>query len=282
MEGGDGLRYSSAPARRQRILEAVRGSSFTPAGELSSLLGVSEMTVRRDIRLLAEQGLVRVVHGGVCPVPEAIAVGTDFRVRAAQRRDAKTRIAAAALELIRSGSSIAIDTGTTAMELARLLTPPRRLSVVTPSLPAMVVLAGRPGIEVVGLGGVLHAESQGFAGPATLAALRSLHVSQAFLATTAISRGALWCGNQWDAETKRELVAIADEVVLLADAAKFSATAMAHIVPLSEVDVLVTDGGISPEDLAGVQAAGVRVIVAPADAGSGAASVAAPTQGIAS
>lgn len=266
----DGLRYGSAPARRQRILEVVRGANFIGASELCAILGVSEMTVRRDIRLLAEQGLVRAVHGGVCPVEGAATMGTDFRLRATQRREAKARIAAAALQLVGQGSSIALDTGTTVMELASMLTPAGRLSVVTPSLPAMVALAGRPGIEVVGLGGVLHAESQGFAGPAALGALRNLHVSQAFIGTTAIARGALWCGNQWDAETKRELVAIADEVILLADSAKFRATAMAHIVPLSEIDTLVTDDGISKADLEEVRAAGVRVVVADEARGGGA------------
>ena len=123
-------------------------------------------------------------------------------------------------------------------------------------------LADRPGIEVIGLGGILHSESQGFAGPATLAALRSLSVNQVFLGTTAIGRGALWCGNPWDAETKRELVSIADEVVLLADSAKFSATAMANIVPFGAIHILVTDDGISEADLEEVEAAGVRVIVA--------------------
>ena len=244
------------------MLEAVRGTTFIGAGDLSLLLGVSEMTVRRDIRLLAEQGLVRAVHGGVCPLPTGVSVGTDFRLRATLRRSAKEQIARAALALVRPDTSIALDTGTTVVELATLLTAPRRISVVTPSLPVMLTLADRAGIEVVGLGGVLHPESQGFAGPATLAALRSLHVSQAFIATTAINRGALWCGNQWDAETKRELVSIADEVVLLADSAKFAATAMAHIVALREIDVLVTDDGITPEDLDEVGSAGVRVVVA--------------------
>ena len=261
MEITDGLRYGSAPARRQRILKLVRETSFVGAGELSERLGVSEMTIRRDVRLLSDQGLVRSVHGGVTRIAETT-LGTDFRIRSTQHHEAKASIAAAALELVRTDATIALDTGTTTLELATLLAAPRRLSVVTPSLPAMVALADRPGIEVIGLGGILHSESQGFAGPATLAALRSLSVNQVFLGTTAIGRGALWCGNPWDAETKRELVSIADEVVLLADSAKFSATAMANIVPFGAIHILVTDDGISEADLEEVEAAGVRVIVA--------------------
>ena len=145
----DSLRYGSAPARRRRIVDLVGGSSFLAARELAETLGVSEMTIRRDIRLLADQGLVRAVHGGVTP-NAGLTFGTDFRLRSTLRHDAKAAIAAAALALIESDSSIAIDNGTTGVELATLLGPPLRLSVVTPSLPAMVILRDKPGIEVVG------------------------------------------------------------------------------------------------------------------------------------
>lgn len=261
MEQSGVLRYGSAQARRQRILEFVRAASFLGAGELSERLGVSEMTIRRDVRLLSDQGLVRAVHGGVTPVTGSTA-GTDFRVRSTLRHEAKNAIAAAALALIGTDGTIALDTGTTVLELATLLAAPRRLAVVTPSLPVMVALGDQPGIEVTGLGGTLHRESQGFAGPATLAALRSLSVNQVFLGTTAIGRGALWCGNQWDAETKRGLISIADEVVLLADSAKFAATAMASIVPLRAIHILVTDDAIGAADRGEFEAAGVKVVVA--------------------
>jgi DeoR/GlpR family transcriptional regulator of sugar metabolism len=126
----------------------------------------------------------------------------------------------------------------------------------------MITLRDRAGIEVVGLGGVLHPESQGFAGPATLAALAKLRVNQAFLATTAIGRGALWCGNAWDAETKRELARIADEVILMADSSKFESTAMSNVIPVSAVDLLVTDDGITDKQRQELETEGVRVIVA--------------------
>ena len=261
----DSLRYGSAPARRRRIVDMVGGSSFLAASELSEALGVSEMTIRRDIRLLADRGLVRAVHGGVTP-NSGMTFGTDFRLRYSLRHDAKAAIAATAVSMIKNESSIALDTGTTAVELASLLGPPLRLSVVTPSLPVIVILRDRSGIEVVGLGGVLHAESQGFAGPATLTALANLRVNQVFLSTSAIGRGALWCGNPWDAETKRELTRIADEVVLLADSSKFQATAMSNVVPLSAVDVLIVDEGITDRDRAAVEAEGVRVVIASLEA----------------
>ena len=247
--------------RRQRILARVREMSFVGATELSEFLGVSEMTIRRDIRLLDERGLARSVHGGVTRIAET-KFGTDFHLRSTMNHEAKALIAAAAVGLIASDSSIAIDTGTTALELAALLEPPTRLSIVTPSLPVMAALANRAGIEIIGLGGVLHSESQGFAGPATLAALQSLHVRQTFLSATAIGQGALWCGNPWDAETKRELVRVSDQVVLLADSSKFAAASLANIVPLTAIHVLVTDEGIAQEHLDELRRAGVDVLIA--------------------
>lgn len=255
------LRYATAPARRERILELVRSESFSRASELSELLGVSEMTIRRDIQVLADRGLLRPVHGGATRLPDP-SLGTDFRLRTVQQPGAKRRIAEAAQTLIKTDTSIALDAGTTTLDLARLLAAPLRLSVVTPSVPAIVALGDRPRIQVIGLGGILHHESQAFAGPATLSAIRSLRVNQLFLATTAIGHGALWCGNPWDAETKRELVAIADEVILLADSSKFHTTAMANVVPLSAVHVLVVDDGITSDQRSEVEAAGVRVLVA--------------------
>lgn len=267
MEPDDGLRYRSAPARRQRILEIVRDASFSSAGELSRLLGVSEMTIRRDIRILDGQGLARAVHGGVSRVPDP-AIGTDFRLRSIEHLEEKRQIANAAVRLIHPDTSIALDAGTTCLELARLLSATSRLTVVTPSLPAMTALAERPGIEVVGVGGILHRESQTFAGPAAISGLGGLRVSQLYLAASAVGRGVLWCGNPWDAELKRELVSIADEVIVLVDSSKFSATAMSRIVPLSSVTVLVSDPGLTPAHRSEVEADGVKLILSDAPVAS--------------
>ncbi len=264
MTAAQGLRYQSAPERRARILEIVRTMSHRSAAELSDELGVSEMTIRRDIALLAAQGSARAVRGGISRLPND-AMGTDFGVRARQQTSAKRRIAAAAAALVRPDTSIALDAGTTALELARALPMTMRLTVVTPSLPAMLELAGRPELELVGLGGILHPESQAFAGPPTLSALRSLRVQQAFLAASAIRDGEVLCGNLWDSETKRTFLEVAEQVVLLADASKFERSAMTRVGPLSAVDVLIVDDAIRPDDRARVEDAGVTVIVAGGD-----------------
>ena len=155
---------------------------------------------------------------------------------------------------------------------------PLRLKVVTQSLPAINVLSGRPDVETIGLGGTLSPELQAFTGPLTLQALRDLHVDRVFLAATAVSKGAMYVNNMWEAEIKRALIGVADEVVLLADSSKFSMTAIARVAPLSAAKTVVVDDQVSAVDLDYMQAAGIRVVVAPARADAGADSVESDTE----
>ncbi len=225
------------------------------------------MTIRRDIQRLASQGVARAVRGGISLMPHdgggLDGTGTDFAIRAEEMVEVKQGIARTALRLIKPDTTIALDAGTTTLELARLLPSSLHLSVVTASLPAMAVLADRPGIELIGLGGFLHRESQAFAGPPTLAALRQLRIHQTFLATSAIRDGQMLCGNLWDSETKRTLIENSEELVLVVDSSKFDRSAMNRVGPLSAVRVLVVDAGIDPQDLRRAEDAGVLVIIAP-------------------
>jgi DeoR/GlpR family transcriptional regulator of sugar metabolism len=262
-----GLRYQSAPERRARILEVLRERSYASAAELSGEFGVSKMTIRRNIQRLASEGAARAVRGGISVVPhdrsggDYGSMGTDFSIRTRKMAAAKREIARAALQLIKPESTIALDAGTTTLELARLLPTDMRLRVVTASLPAMVALADRSGIETIGLGGVLRREPQAFAGPPTIAALRELHIHQAFLAASGIRDGQMLCGNLWDSETKRTLVEVSEELILVADSSKFGLSAMTRVGPLSALRTLVVDDGIEEQDRRCVEAAGVSVIV---------------------
>jgi DeoR/GlpR family transcriptional regulator of sugar metabolism len=253
----------SGERRRSRILDHLRQNGYGSQGELARMLGVSEMTVRRDARRLAGEGLVHAVRGGILAIGEP-SVGIDFRLREHRHPDTKRAIARAAVDMIHSGATVALDAGTTTLELARLLVPPLQLKVVTSSLPAINVLAGRPDIETIALGGTLSTELQNFTGPLTLTALRRLHVDQVFLAATAISKGAMYCNVMWDAEIKRALIELGDEVVLLADSSKFSMTAIARVASLSAVNTIVVDDLITPAELESIRAAGIRVVTVPA------------------
>lgn len=253
------MRYDSAPARRVFIMDMVRNTGFCSAAELSRELGVSEMTVRRDIQRLAKEGLARAVHGGVSSATTLLGP-VDFRLRAAQRLATKQAIARKALTLLAPASVVAFDAGTTTLEVARMMPPDLRITVVTHSLPVISVLGARDNLEILSLGGALHAETQAFAGPITLQALSNIRVHTLLLGATSVRDGAMWCTNTFDAATKQGLIAAADRVVLLADSAKFDITAMMKVADLPEIDMVVTDAGLADEARAMLEAAGVELV----------------------
>lgn len=256
------LRYETAPARRERILELIRQFGFGSAGELAAMLNVSEMTVRRDFRRLSDQGLVRQVHGGVSALT-TVAGPIDFRLRATQHEEAKRAIASRAIELLQPGSVVGLDAGTTTLEVARQLPADLRLTVVTHSLPAMGAFTARPSIEVIGLGGHLHAETQAFSGTMTLAAIAEIRMNMLLLAMTAVRAGDMWCTNTFDADTKRALIAAADHVVLLADSSKFGATAVMRVASLDGVQTVISDDGLDSTARNEIERLGIELVVVP-------------------
>ena len=140
------------------------GAGFGSVAELARLLSVSQMTIRRDIQALASRHLLRQVHGGANAVLDS-GEGIDFRLRASRGALTKQAIAAAALTYVTPKATLAIDSGTTTLELVRHLPTDARLVVATHSLPALIVLARLEGIDVVSLSGALQAHCCRLRGP---------------------------------------------------------------------------------------------------------------------
>ena len=258
------LRYETAPARRERILDLVRESGYCALAALSRDLGVSDMTVRRDVRKLSEQGLVNVVHGGVSAVTDLLAP-VDFRFRAYQHLNAKRAIALHALRLISPGSVVGLDAGTTIVEVARRLPVDQRLTVVTHSLPAMAAIARRSGVELLGLGGTFFHEGQEFAGPQAHTLVSQLRMQILLLGAAAVRDGRMWSTNGADVEMKQALMRSADKVVLLLDSSKFDYSALMMVADLSAVTAVVTDELIGVDARSDVVEAGVELIVVSLD-----------------
>jgi DeoR/GlpR family transcriptional regulator of sugar metabolism len=253
------LLYGAADDRRKRIVERVADTGFCSVAELSALVGVSEMTIRRDIRRLAEEGLVRNVHGGASIVA-ALPSSVDFGERTTHNAAAKRAIARHAATMVEPDSVVAIDAGTTTEELVRALPAELPFTAVTHSLPLMGLLAGRLGVQLIGLGGVFHDETQAFYAPAGLSTLHGLRAGTLFLATTSIHDGAVYAGNPYDVEMKRALVDIAQRVVLVADSSKFATIALIRVIGLNALHSIVVDDGIDAASREMCVKAGVRVV----------------------
>lgn len=248
MSGVERFTYSSAPERRDRIVRFVTDQGFCTITELSALLGVSEMTIRRDVSGLVRFGKLRGFHGGVGSLSPEDMLGRDYADRDLAMADAKRAIAARATELVREDSVIAIDAGTTAIRMTSLLPRNKRLHVVTQSFPVVSALVGNADTEVICLGGVLHPETLSFDGMSTLAAISNLQVETFFLAASGLSDRGAFCANGFDAITKRALIEVAERVVLLADSSKFSSSAMVKICGWDAIDTIVIDSGLSAEN----------------------------------
>jgi DeoR/GlpR family transcriptional regulator of sugar metabolism len=261
----ENFRYTSAPERRERLVQFIADQGYCTVTELSKAFAVSEMTIRRDVLRLVEQGRVRGFRGGVGSLSRQEMEGSDYRQRDVKMADAKRAIATKAIDLVTNGSVMAIDAGTTCHQLAELLPADSGLTVVTHSFPVVSSLAGHTGTEVMCLGGSLHPESLSFDGPATLAAISSLRVETLFLAASGIGERGAFCGNGFDAITKRALIEVADRVVLLADSSKFFTSAMVKICDWEAIDRVIIDDGLSEEHRKMLEQQDVDVVtVAPA------------------
>ncbi|MFE9392466.1 DeoR/GlpR family DNA-binding transcription regulator [Streptomyces sp. NPDC006784] len=253
-------RHDTAADRREAILSRLQVNGFLSISDLSDSLQVSDMTVRRDLRLLEQDGLVRVVRGGV-----SLPIGSRapaFSGRADAHHEAKARIGARAAQLVGPADAIAIDAGTTPCELATALPQSFAGSVVTHSVPVLQQMLGRPTTRVVGLGGDLNPESRAFVGPMTVEGVARLRVRLFFLGAAALDERGIYVSTDLERPTKQALMGIADEVVLLVDHSKVEASAPVLLCPLQAVNTLVTDAPPAAGLAAALDGAGVRVCVA--------------------
>lgn len=256
---GERFTYTSAAQRRERLAQYVTEQGYCTIQELSHRLGVSEMTIRRDVARLVAESKLRAFHGGVGALSPTDLLGVDYTDRDKTMADAKRAIGVRALDRITLGAVIGIDAGTTAAQFAAMLPSNQQLQIVTPSLPAVTTLASNQGVEITSLGGVLHMESLSFAGPSTLAAIANLHLDVLFLAASGLSDRGAFCGNSFDAVTKRALIDVADKVVLLADSSKFRTSAMARVCGWDVIDEIIVDSGLAAVDRATMEGFGVTV-----------------------
>jgi DeoR/GlpR family transcriptional regulator of sugar metabolism len=251
-----------APERRERLRRIVQARRAVRVEDLKDELGVSVATIRRDLDELEDSGALRRVHGGAVTVDDR-RVEAHFDTKAAEHADEKQRIASRALELVGADETIYLDSGSTCLELARLLGGRDALTVVTNNLRAIVELAGR-GPRLIVIGGELRPLSQAIVGPLSLPSIEGLYVDRAFMGTFSLSlEVGLTTTDPAEAFTKERMLSRARQVVLLADASKLGRRSFAHAGRLDQVDIVVTDAAPDAEAEEAFDQAGVRVLVAP-------------------
>jgi DeoR/GlpR family transcriptional regulator of sugar metabolism len=254
-----------AAQRQAAILDRIRDSGGVRVRELVAELGVSDMTIRRDLETLAERGLLKKVHGGAT-APFAHATDEPgFDEKSAQHEREKLAISAFAATLVKPATAIALSAGTTTWTLAQLLVNVPELTVVTNSVPVADVFyrAGRRDQSVILTGGV-RTRSDALVGPVAIAAIKSLNLDQAILGVHGLSvaRG-LMTPNLMEAEMDQALLRAAHQRIVLADHTKLEVVGFSTICPLAEVDLLITDDGLDAEAQSQLAAEVGELVVVP-------------------
>ncbi|GAC1655365.1 MAG: DeoR/GlpR family DNA-binding transcription regulator [Candidatus Dormibacteraceae bacterium] len=251
-----------AVERRRLIAEIIRSRGVVAVAEMAETLGASEITLRRDLRMMADDGLLIRTHGGAV-LPAGLAHEPSYSEKAGQAADEKAAIARLAVGMVRPGDSIVLGPGTTTLALARLLVGCPELTVVTNSLLVAEALMPAPRVEVILTGGTLRRSIHALVGPAAEESLRSLRASQAFISGNGLSaeRG-LSTPSPLVAATDRALAAAAQQVVVLADYTKIGHETMVQTVRLDQIAILFTDDRADELQLAAMREGGVDVRVA--------------------
>ncbi|WP_026322063.1 DeoR/GlpR family DNA-binding transcription regulator [Salinispora fenicalii] len=244
--------------RHRQIIDAVRRAGQLSVVELAERTGTSEMTVRRDLELLAEQGLLERYRGGAKSV---LLRGEEppFALRATDGIEVKERIAASVAEMIADGEAVVIDAGTTCLAVARALAR-RRLTVMPLSLHATNALVGAPQLRLLMPGGEPRPGELALTGPLTEASLAALRFDTAIIGCCGLTAAnGLTAYDLADAAIKRAAIASAHRVIVVAEAAKLSRTALALVAPASALHAVVTTDEAPDAEVAALHSLGVAV-----------------------
>ena len=253
-------RRQNSTERHTQLIALLKAQGYCSVSEMSSMLNVTPMTIRRDLRILSEKHIVQVTHGGArfCASKQH---EPDFSVRTHEHLAEKQAIGKRVAELfIQEGDVVGIDSGSTMIEVARNL-PDVPLTVVTASLAAANVVARNNRHQLVMLGGVLQHEASCFYSPQAVGALHTLHINKLFLATAGLLiPDGLSCSNLSDAEVKQALINSSHKIILCMDSSKVGRAYLARFATLNDIDTLITDSGISDESREAIERQQIEII----------------------
>jgi DeoR/GlpR family transcriptional regulator of sugar metabolism len=256
----------NASDRHAQLIGLLKERDYCSVVEMSQLLNVSPMTIRRDLHMLHEKQIIEVTYGGARFIASK-RFEPDFDIRAHEHLAEKQAIGKQAAELfIEEGDVIGIDSGSTTLEIVRNL-PHVSLTIVTHSLAAANVVAQNRRYTLIVLGGVMQHEANCLCGPQGIAALHTLYINKLFLSASGLLLpDGLSCNNLPDAEVKQALINSARKTILCMDSSKVGRAYLARFATLSAIDTLITDNGISDESRQAIEQQQIQVITVSTEA----------------
>ena len=247
--------------RRDAITERVLEIGSVRIDTLVDELGVSRMTIHRDLDALEARGVLRKSRGVVTAVASSLfEASTDYRLR--QQSVEKRAIAKLAFDLIEPGEAIVLDDSTTGLNLAELLPQKEPLTVITNFGRVLDMLGSKRGISLVSTGGEYYQLCDAYKGNLSLSALSQLSADTYFMSTPAISNGVCFHQQPELIQVKRAMFKCAKKRLLIADHTKFSKRALYSMMPIREFDVVISDAALSREHVTEIRRSGVRLIIA--------------------
>lgn len=248
-----------APERHQRILAILSRSGATTVAQLAADLGVSGMTVRRDLQTLDEQGLLIKTYGGAIPAELNTSREIPYISKSLANAEAKQRIGRRAAALISEGDTIILDSGSTTLEVARQIEA-ASLMVVTNDVAIAYTLGLRPGISVALPGGLMQPNLYTLLRPEAVQFMSDLRVGKVFLAADAVHlEFGVTNRSLEEVPVKQAMIRAAHEVILVADSTKFGKEVFARVCQLEAVHRVITDADAPPELVSQLQARGIAV-----------------------
>lgn len=235
----------TAEERRQQLSEALARRGFADLGTLMQELSVSESTIRRDLSLLEEEGIIRRTHGGAVFVSDRFSA-LNYAARESTAVAEKQAIGQMAAMLVQDGDTVLLDGGTTTFQVARHLMT-RSVQVVTNSLPIANLLSSAANIELSFIGGYIYPRTGVAVGPLAKQALSSLHVNKTILGAAGVVEDGLYNANALMVEAEDVMMARAEEVILVVDHTKFGKKALARMCGWERIHRVVSDSLLSTQ-----------------------------------
>lgn len=250
--------------RRDQIAQLVLEQGRVQVSDLVQEFGMTDTSIRNDLTILEERGLLRRIHGGAVSTNRSIQLAA-YDTRLELHREQKVHIAAAAADRLHSADIALFDSGTSIQFLARQI-PTRgarsgRLRIVTNSVTVLEEIGGWAPHNLLMLGGIFLPEHQATVGPETLRGLQQFNATCAFLGCDGLTiEGGITSAHPLVAEVGRTMAERAEQVIVLADSSKLGQAGFVPIIPLSDIDVLITDVGAPNSIVDGLRQQGVEVL----------------------
>ena len=252
---------TSIAERHKYILDNINQKGFVKVADLAEALGVTPTTIRKDLNILESRGALHRAYGSAL-TSSAPVLDINLNTKRLHHFAEKRRIAQRAVSLVGDNDSVIISSGSTMAVFAENLTPKGRLNVVTPAVNIAMLLGDVPGITVMQLGGILYGNSMCVTGIEAINKLSQIHCSKIFFGVDGIDAEAgITCLAMEEADLTRKMFDVCDMAIVLADSSKIGFKGFSRICQIDEIDVIVTDSGISLESKRKIESLGVRVIV---------------------